>query len=220
MKSLLAMMLLTHTAAYGQLTMDAAKEAVRPFHISSYSYHEQFIGHKNYGAPIILTADSGAAAFGHGDDGPILMKFSKDAKVQWKCVIPAKGSEMELQSVVQSKFGGFYVFILVYDEAKFKYRGGCERALLINKQGAVIWDKYIASCGVLNSPTISYIRAQEDGSIALRGHVVRQKPVQGQDPSYLFWESSLDNKGVLKQKEGDKIDWSKKEEWQSRLKPD
>jgi hypothetical protein len=220
MKHVIGILLFVHSVGYGQLTLEAAKEAAQPFHLSSYSYHEQFIGHAGYGAPIILTADGGAAAFGHGDEGPVLMKFGKDAKVQWKRFIPAKGSEMELQSVVQSKFGGYYVFMLVYDEARFKYRGGCERAVLINKTGAVVWDKYIGSCGLLNSPTVAYIRAKDDGDILLRGQVVRQQPPAGKDPTYLFWESSLNNKGTLTQKDGAAIDWKKTEEWQSKFKPE
>jgi hypothetical protein len=67
---------------------------------------------------------------------------------------------------------------------------------------------------------VSYIRAQDDGSILLRGHVVRQKPAEGNDPTYLFWESTLNNKGTLTQKDGPVIDWKKTEEWQSRLKPE
>lgn len=220
MRHVISLLLIFPTMGYGQLTIETARQAAQPFRISSYSYHEQFIGHQGYGAPLILTADGGAAAFGDGDEGPVLMKFTKDGKVQWKRFIPSKGSEMELQSVVQSKFGGFYVFVLVYDEAKFKYRGGCERVMLINKEGVVIWDKFIGSCGLLNTPTVSYIRALDDGSISLRGHVVRQKPPEGKDPTYLFWECVLNNKGTLKEKDGPVIDWNNTEEWQSRLKPE
>lgn len=220
MRQTIAILLIVHSVGYGQLTLDAAQQAAQPFHLSSYSYHEEFIGHAGYGAPRILTADGGAAVFGDGDEGPVLMKFDKEANVQWKRFITPKGTEMELQSVVQSKFGGFYVFMLVYDEAKFKYRGGCERAMLITKDGVVVWDKFIGSCGLLNSPTVSYIRALEDGSISLRGHVVRQKPPEGKDPTYLYWECILNNKGTITQKDGPAIDWQKTEEWQGRLKPE
>src|SRR5688572_7988228 len=99
MRHAIVMLLFVYSAGYGQLTLDAAKQAAQPFHISSYSYHEQFIGHTGYGAPIILTADGGAAVFGTGDEGPVLMKFGKDANVQWKRIISSKGTEMELQSV-------------------------------------------------------------------------------------------------------------------------
>jgi hypothetical protein len=213
-------LLFVHSVGYGHLTLESAKAAAQPFHISSYSYHEQFVGHAGYGAPIILTGDGGAAAFGHGDEGPVLMKFGRDGKVQWKRFIKPKGSEMELQSVVQSKFGGFYVFMLVYDEAKFKYRGGCQRAMLITKDGVVVWDKFAGTCGLLNTPTISYIRAQDDGTIAFRGHVVRQVPEEGKDPTYLYWEGSVNNKGAITEKDGEAIDWKKTDEWQSRLKPE
>jgi hypothetical protein len=105
MKNAFVILLLVHSVGYGQLTLEAAQQAARPFHLSSYSYHEAFIGHAGYGAPRILTADGGAAVFGDGDEGPVLMKFDKDANIQWKRLIKPKGSEMELQSVVQSKLG-------------------------------------------------------------------------------------------------------------------
>lgn len=207
-------------SGYAQLTMEAARQASLQFHLSSYSYLEQFIGHAGYGAPIILTADGGAAAFGDGDEGPMLIKFNLAGEAEWKCKFPAKGEEMELQSVVQTKSGDYMVFALVYDNERFKYRGGCERAAFISKKGAIIWDKFIGSCAQVNSPTVSYIRALPDGRVALRGHVVKQAPPKDKDPTYLFWEGWLNNKGVMTQKAGAVIDWKKTEEWQSRLKPE
>lgn len=205
--------------AQAQVTMDVANaNAVIKYHIGTYSYHEQFIGHEGYGAPLILTSDGGAAAFGDGDEGCMLVKLNSQGKEHWKKILPKKGNEMESQSVVQDKNGDFYVFILVYDNSK--YRGGCERAIYITKTGNVVWDKFIGSCDLVNNPTVSYIRALNDGSIALRGHVVTQKPPQGKDPTYYFWEGWLDKAGRLTQRTGAVIDWKKQEEWQSRLKPE
>ncbi|MBL7849569.1 MAG: hypothetical protein JNN04_01615 [Cyclobacteriaceae bacterium] len=62
MKSLLTIYITTYClSASGQLSLERAQEASRQFHLSSYSYHEAFIGHTGYGAPLILTADGGAA---------------------------------------------------------------------------------------------------------------------------------------------------------------
>jgi len=203
-----------------QLTIDQAKEATLQLHLSSYSYLEPFLGHAGYGAPVILTSDNGAAAFGDGDEGPMMVKFNQTGAIEWKCKFPAKGEEMELQSVVQAKSGDYFVFALVYDNEKFKNRAGCERAAYINKKGVIVWDKFIGSCAQVNSPTVSYIRALPDGRISLRGHVVKQAPPKDKDPTYQFWEGWINSKGVMTQKAGAVIDWKKTEEWQSRLKPE
>jgi len=211
--------LLLSSATYAQLTVDVVQEkTVRKYHIGSYSYHEQFIGHIGYGAPLILTSDGGGAAFGDGDEGIMLVKVGKDGNETLKKIITPKGNETESQSVVQDKNGNYYLFLLTYDETK--YRGGCERVVCLNKSGAVLWDKFIGSCYLVNNPTVSYIRALSDGRIALRGHVVTQKPPEGKDPVYYYWEGWLDKTGKLTQKTGPVIDWTKQEEWQSRLKPE
>lgn len=210
----------TFVTSKAQMSMDQAKEATLQLHLSSYSYHEQFLGHAGYGAPVILTSDGGAAAFGDGDEGPMLVKFKPGGEIDWKCKFPAKGEEMELQSVVQAKSGDYFVFALVYDNEKFKNRAGCERAAYVSQKGTLVWDKYIGSCAQVNSPTVSYIRALPDGRISLRGHVVKQAPPKDKDPTYQFWEGWLNNKGVMTQKAGAVIDWKKTEEWQGRLKPE
>ncbi len=211
--------LLFSVATYGQLTVDVVKEkAVIKYHIGTYSYHEQFIGHGGYGAPLILTSDGGGAAFGGGDEGIMLVKLDKDGKEQLKRIIKPKGNETESQSVAQDKNGNYYLFMLTYDETK--YRGGCERVVCLNKSGAILWDKFIGSCNLVNNPTVSYIRALSDGRIALRGHVVKETPPEGKDPTYYYWEGWLDKAGKLTQKTGAVIDWKKQEEWQSRLKPE
>ncbi len=76
MKYLFLILLFLRTISYGQLTMSVANDsAVIKYHIGSYSYHEQFRGHQGYGAPLILTADGGGAAFGDGDLGTMLVKL-------------------------------------------------------------------------------------------------------------------------------------------------
>lgn len=215
---LVVILLLVTSLGYGQLTMDIAQDsAVKKYHIGSYSYHEQFKGHKGYGAPLILTADGGGAAFGDGDNGAMLVKLDKNGREQWKRTILAKGDEMESQSVVQDKNGNYFVFILVYDNSK--YRGGCERAVFLNKTGTIVWDKFIGSCYLVNNPTVAYMRALNDGRIALRGQVVTQSPPKGVDPNYLFWEGWINSKGTLTQKTGQVIDW-KNQDWQKLFKPE
>jgi hypothetical protein len=218
MKYLFVILLFVSSIGYGQLTMEAAYDsAVRKYHIGSYSYHEQFKGHTGYGAPLILTSDGGGAAFGDGDEGTMLVKLDKTGKVQWKRIIKPKGDESESQSVVQDKNGNYYVFILVYDNTK--YRGGCERVVFLTKTGTIVWDKFIGSCNLINNPTVAYIRALSDGRIALRGQTVTEKPVEGKDPQYHFWDGWLNTKGVLTQKTGEVIDWSNKD-WEKRFKPE
>lgn len=204
--------------AFGQLTVERAQDSTRRYHIAAYSYHEAFIGYRDYGAPVYLTRDGGAAVFGDGDDGAMLVKLDKSGNQVWKKVIAPKGEEVESQSVVQDTQGNYFIFQLIYDATK--YRGGCERAVMLNKSGSVVWDKFIGSCQLINNPTVSYIKSLPDGRIALRGHVVKEKPPEGMDPTYYFWEGWLNSKGVLTQKTGPVIDWSKQEEWKSRLKPE
>lgn len=204
--------------AFGQLTVERARDSTRKYHIAAYSYHEEFIGHKGYGAPVYLTGDGGAAVFGDGDEGPMLVKLDKSGKQQWKKIIAPKGEELESQSVVQDTQGNYFIFQLIYDPTK--YRGVCERALMMNKSGTVVWDKFIGTCQLINNPVVSYIKSLSDGRIALRGHVVKEKPPEGKDPTYYYWEGWLNSKGVLTQKTGPVIDWSKQEEWKSRLKPE
>lgn len=54
----------------------------------------------------------------------------------------------------------------------------------------------------------------------MRGQVVIEKPVEGKDPQYPFWDGWLNTKGVLTQKKtGAVIDWSNKD-WEKRFKPE
>ena len=215
---LVAILSLVTSFGYGQITMGIAQDsAVMKYHISSYSYHEQFKGYKGYGAPLILTTDGGGAAFGDGDEGAMLVKLCENGEEQWKRIIEPKGDEMESQSVVEDKNGNYYVFILVYDNTK--YRGGCERIVFLNRTGTLGWDKFIGSCNLVNNPTIAYARALNDGRIALRGQVVTKQPVKGEDPEYQFWEGWINDRGILTQKTGDVIDWEK-QDWQKLFMPE
>lgn len=206
------------STAFGQLTIEAAQDSlVRKYHIGASTYFEQFVGHRGYGAVVILTSDGGAAAFGDGDEGLMLYKLDKTGKMQWKKKIARKGTEMEPQCVVQDSKGNFYTIALVYGLSG--YQGGCERVVYVNKSGAVGWDKLIGTCQLINNPTVSYARTMEDGRVALRGQVVTQKPAAGKDPDYHFWEGWIGSTGVITQKTGDVIDWSK-DDWQRLFKPE
>jgi hypothetical protein len=217
MKSFIAIPLLMSAAAFGQLKIEDTEATTIKYHISGYSYHDKFKGHNGYGAPVILTSDGGAALFGDSDEGVMLLKLDKTGKEQWKRKIAPKFDETESQSVVQDSKGNFYVFQLLYDQKR--YRGGSERIVCINKAGTIVWDKTIGSFSQVNNPIVDYIRAQPDGKIYLRGHVVRQKPPEGQDPDTLYWEGWIDSTGKLSEKTGEKIDWGK-EEWQRRFSPE
>jgi len=221
MKNLCLFLSLIGSLAYGQISTDDARKAFYSYKIGSYDYHEQFVGHTGYGAPVITTLDGGAAFFGGTGDSTgsygLIVKLDKDAREEWKQAIRPQFDEIETQSVVQDKFGNFYVFLLSYDSKK--YRGGCERIVYFSKTGSVVWDKIIGECGLVNNPTIDYIRSLEDGRIALRGHVVTQKPSAGEDPKYLYWEGWMDSKGKLTQKTGEVIDWAN-QDWQKLFQPE
>jgi hypothetical protein len=49
--------------------------------------------------------------------------------------------------------------------------------------------------------------------------VVKEKPEEGKDPKYHYWEGWLTSKGLLTQKAGDVIDWSN-QEWEKKYKPE
>jgi hypothetical protein len=222
MRPLFTLFLFSAAICNGQLTIEKAKETAQPYHLGQYSYHEQFIGHPGYGAPVILTADGGAAAYGDGEykgtESGLLIKFDKTGKVQWQRPIKKQFSEMESQSVVQDKTGNFYVFMLSYDEKR--YRGGSERIIYIDKTGVVKWDKTIGSYTLMNNPTVAYIRAENNGGIYMRGQTVVDKPEDGKDPKYRFWEGWLNSAGKLTEKTGDIIVWGNDQPWQKFFAPE
>ena len=94
MKLALPFLLLVSVASFGQLTIKQAQDSlVTKYHIGASTYFEEFVGHPGYGALVIITADGGAAAFGDGDEGPMLYKTDKSGKVQWKRQVSHKGTE-------------------------------------------------------------------------------------------------------------------------------
>lgn len=221
MRYSITLLALVSSMAYGQLSIDEAKKTFYSYKMGSYDYHEQFIGHEGYGAPVITTKDGGAAFFGGTEDSTgsigLIVKIDKYGKEQWKEAIRPQYDLMETQSVVEDNSGGIYLFMLSYDNAK--YRGGCERVVHLSKNGDIIWDKIISTCEMINNPMIEYIRAEGDGRIALRGHMATEKPNQGEDPKRYYWEGWLDNKGNLIQKTGDLIIWEN-QDWQKLFKPE
>ena len=213
--------LLACSTAYGQLTIKDAMELAGKVKLGSYSYHEQFIGHDGYGAPMILTADGGAAFFGDSEDSlgtnGTLVKFNRNGTEEWRKVIRPQFTNIESQSVVQDNSADFYVFMISYDEKR--YRGGSQRIIYIGKDGSVKWDKTIGAYELVNNPVIAYIRSQKDGQIYLRGHIAPKNPAKGKDPEYHYWEGWINNQGKLIQKTGGIIDWANKE-WEKEFSPD
>jgi hypothetical protein len=221
MKYLAIFLMLLCSSTYGQLTMKDARNLASEVKLGSYSYHEQFIGFDRYGAPMILTSDGGAAFFGDSEDSlgtnGTLVKFDRSGKEEWRKIIRPQFDNLESQSVVQDKNGNYYVFMISYDEKR--YRGGSQRIICLDKQGAILWDKTIGAYEMINNPVISYIRALPDGQIYLRGHIAPKKPAKDKDPEYRYWEGWFNSAGKLTQKTGDVIVWENKE-WQKRFSPD
>ncbi len=221
---LLFLILIIGHAASAQLTMPRAQDSLQKYRLGSYTYHEQFIGHAGYGAPTILTNDGGAASFGGSEDEKgrcgILIKLDKTGKQQWKKRVSLPkiaDSEPETQSVVEDKKGNLYVFMIMYDPKG--YRGGAERIVCYDKTGKLLWDKLIGKHTLMNNPSVSYIKVNDDGKIYMRGHVVTTQPAKGKDPQYRYWEGWINITGSLTQKSGDVIDWANKE-WQTKFAPD
>jgi hypothetical protein len=217
MKSILFFVTCFVSTAFGQLSIDMAKEYVSTHALGYYSYLEMFEGHAGYAAPVIQTADGGALAGGTvyvGDksEGPVI-KIDKDGNEEWikKFEPGPQAEEIEVQGVLQDKSGYYYVFILSYNYKK--YGGGVERVVYLNPQGEVQWDKLIGTYTLLNSPTFSWIRLLEDGRIAFRGHIVTEKPIKGSDPSYRYWEGWMNNKGEMTQQIGDVMDYETDDSW-------
>ena len=209
----LVILLFVYTAGYGQLTMESARDSVARYRLGYSTYFAPFLEHPGYGAPWILTGDGGAAAFGDN----MLYKLGRSGKVEWKRTVKPQFDEMESQSVAQDTKGNLYVFMLSYDNKR--YRGGSERVLCYDKKGKLLWDKTLGAYTIMNNPTVSYIRQLDDGRVYLRGHVVKEKPLEGKDPVYSYWEGWLDSTGKLTQKAGEVIDWAKGE-WKERFSPE
>lgn len=213
MKKYFVCFLLFSGAAFGQLTMDSLKKIVQPYRLGYSTYFEPFAGHAGFGGPYVLTSDGGGAAFGDNT----LYKFSKAGKEEWKRVIKAQFDEMETQVVAQDSKGNLYAFMLSYDRKR--YRGGSERVVCYDKKGKLLWDKMLGAYTLMNNPTISYVKPLDDGRIYMRGHVVTEKPAEGKDPVYHYWEGWLDATGKFTQKANEVIDWGNGE-WQKKFKPE
>jgi hypothetical protein len=218
MKYALFLLVLLPSLGFAQLNIDQVRElTVQKYHLGSSTYFSDFVGHPGYGAIAILTNDGGGAAFGDGDEGVMLVRITKAGAEQWKRKVTSKGDEMETQAVAEDKAGNFYLFMLVYNHAK--YQGGAERVVCYSKAGTLLWDKYLGPFALVNNPTVSWIQSVADGRIALRGHIVNQPPAEGKDPIYHFWEATINSKGFVTQKSGDAIDWAK-DEWKKKFKPE
>jgi hypothetical protein len=217
MRSILIILLFISVSSYGQITIERAQDSLRKYHLGTSTYFEGFMGHPGYGAQVILTIEGGAAGFGDGDNGTELIKLDKSGKVEWRKKIKKQFEETEPQCVIQDNTGNFYVFILNYNPAG--YRGGCERVICYNKIGTLLWDKSIGTYTLLNRPTVSYVRTVKEGGIEMRGHVVKEKPAEGKDPNYRYWQGWFTSKGILTEKTGEIIDWSNPE-LQKKFKPE
>ena len=213
MKYQFVILVFTCSAGYGQLTMKSAGDSIAKYRLGYSTYFTPFLEHSGYGAPWILTTDGGAAAFGSNT----LYKLDSTGREEWLRTIKPQYDELESQSVAQDVNGNLYVFMLSYDGKR--YRGGSERVVCFDKKGKQLWDKTLGAYTLIKNPTISYIRSLDDGRIYLRGHVVMEKPVEGKDPVYRFWEGWLDNAGKLTQQPGEQIDWAKGE-WQKWYAPE
>jgi hypothetical protein len=213
MKYLFTLLLLCGSAAHAQLTLDSARVIVHQYRLGYSTYFEPFLEHPGYGAPWILTGDGGAAAFGDN----LLVRIGRNGKEQWHRRVIPQFNELEGQGVAEDMKGNLFVFMLSYDNQR--YRGGSERVLCYDKNGKQLWDKTLGAYTVMNNPVVSYIRSLPDGKIYMRGHVVTDKPEEGKDPVYRYWEGWLDSTAKLTQKTGDVIDWAK-DEWQKTFKPE
>ncbi len=221
MKNILYVLLFISSCSFGQLTIEIALDSAYNLELGSYDYHQKFTGHTGYAAPLILTSDGGAAVFGDSevDEERIgkLVKMDKTGREEWALVIHPEFDEIESQSVIQDRDGNYYIFMLSYDYKRF--RGGSERVIYLDGEGKIIWDKTFGEYSTLNSPAYSYIKLLDDGRISLRGHVVNEKPGEGKDPVYRYWEGWLNCSGEITQKAGDVIDWAK-QDWQKWYEPE
>lgn len=207
MRVLLTILLFAITSpTFAQFTIEGAKEAARNYSYMSYSYHDQFIGHEGYGAPLIFTDDEGLAFFGKGYYGLVhLVKLDALGNHAWEYDIKPKHDEIETQSVLQDRDGNYYAFMLSYNRSK--YRGGAERVISLTRGGSLRWEIMLGGYSAEGSPHCSYIKLLEDGRIELRGHVGKIIE-QGKDPEYYFWTGWLNSDGELTQEIGPEIDWS------------
>jgi hypothetical protein len=217
MKYTFLILFIVNVQAYSQLTFQRAQDSLRKYHLGVSTYFDEFQGHELYGAGVILTKDGGAAGFGDGDNGLELIKLDKSGIVQWRRTIKKQFEETETQCVAQDKLGNFYLFMLNYNPDG--YRGGSERLVCFSSKGLLLWDKMLGNYTLLNNPVVSYVRTLDDGRIEMRGHIVKDKPLEGKDPLYYYWQGWCNSSKELTTKTGELIDW-KKPEWKIKFKPE
>lgn len=219
MKSLFTILFFSSFVSFCQMTYEKASELSRNYEIYAYSYFEGFAGKPGYAAAVILTSDGGCAFLGdwyeNEDSGPLLIKLDSAGNEQWKTKLKGGYEESESQGIVQDVNGNFYVFSLVYSSSG--YRGGCERVMCVSASGAMTWDKLIGKFTLVNRPTFSYIRSNENGKIELRGHIVKDEPAEGKDPDYYYWSAWLNQDGSLEQTTEQLINWET-DKWQDWYK--
>lgn len=219
MKSFFTVFFLTTFISFGQMTYEKASELSRKYEVYAYSYFEGFAGKPGYAAAVILTHDGGCAFLGEwyeGENhGPLLIKLDSAGNEQWQTKLKGSYDESESQGIVQDSNGNFYVFALVYSNSG--YRGGCERVMCVSAKGTLIWDNLIGKFTLVNRPTFSYIHADENGKIELRGHIVKETPAEGKDPDSYYWSAWLNADGSMEQTTGQLINWET-DKWQDWYK--
>jgi hypothetical protein len=209
MRIITLFLLLICNHSFAQLSIESAKKACRPYQLGLYSYHEKFIGKAGFAAPLVLTSDGGAAQFGNATSeqvqGALLVKLNSGGKEEWKLFIRPEFDEVEAQSVIQDQKGNFMVFLLSYDQKR--YRGGTQRVLRIDPKGKILWDKTVGLYSVMKSPTFNSISLSENQQVYIRGQIVTDVPASGKDPLYRYWEGWINAEGTLTQKSHEVIDW-------------
>ena len=217
MKYAIILLFFVSIQAYSQLTFKQAQDSLRKYHLGVSTYFDDFLGRESYGAGVVLTKDGGATGFGDGDNGLELIKLDKTGKTEWRKSINKQFEEIEAQCVAMDKQGNYYVFMLNYNPAG--YRGGSERLVCFSNKGEMLWDKMLGPYTLLNNPVVSYVRTLDDGRLEMRGHIVIEKPLEGKDPVYHYWQGWCNSKGEITTKTGDVIVWENPE-WMKKFKPE
>jgi hypothetical protein len=223
MKYLLLLFVTLGSIAHAQLSTQLAKEAGSLHGLIYYTYLEGFEGYAGYAAPAIQTADGGAVVcgtqYGERDQTTgVVVKLDSDGRQKWVTHIAPNYNDLEVQGILQDQTGYYFVFVLSYNYKK--YGGGVERVIFLDPQGELVWDKEMGPYTLLNSPTFAWIKLLEDGSVAVRGHIVTEKPLKGQDPVYRYWEGVIDNQGEMTQQIGDVMDYEKDPSWELKYLPE
>ena len=207
MKYCIFILVLITTQAFGQISLDDAKKLAAEHQFTTYRYHQKFEGHAEYSAPIVIS-DETIVFFSKDKQTKeyALKKIKSDGELIWKFPVKQNYDELESQSLLITEEGMIFAFLLSYNYDV--YRGGTERVILLDSEGSVVWDKLIGEFGLVNSPTFSWIRINEDGKVEMRGHIVTEFVEEDERPVYHYWRGWLDSEGNLNQEIGDALDWS------------